>query len=248
MQSSAPGTTFRLTAGTYRLLQIQPKTGDVFLGVGPTTILSGAALISSVSRQGALYAAPYTSPQGQLNGSCLAQNPMCQYPEDLFFDNKPLLRVASAAQVSSGRWFLDYAHQQIIFFDNPSGHTVEISTARSAFSGPASNVLIESLDVEKYAVPAQMGAIGDQYPGPGWKVVGCQVRWNHGTGIHVVDQARVGGNIVFDNGQLGIAAEGTNIAIQNNQVSFNNFAGYDPGWEAGGVKIALATSVSFERQ
>jgi parallel beta-helix repeat protein len=243
VQQSPAGSFFVLLPGVYRSLQIQPKDGDVFIGFGTSTVISGAALLTTFNQIEGHYAASYTVPQGQLNGFCLAQSPMCTYPEDLFFDNKPLVRVASEAQIGAGKWFLDYNRQLVLFNDNPSGHTVEISSARSAFSGLAQNVTIRSLVVEKYAVPAQMGAIGDQYPGPGWQILNCTVRWNHGTGIHVVDGGLVSGNFVFNNGQKGVGANGVNVVIQNNEISYNNYAGFDPAWEAGGSKFALTTNL-----
>ncbi len=48
---------------------------------------------------------------------------------------------------------------------------MEISVTRRAFAGPAEKVTIENLIIEKYAIPPQMGAIGDQFPSPGWMVL-----------------------------------------------------------------------------
>ncbi len=244
VNNSPAGTTFTFTAGVYRLLQIKPKTGDTFVGSGNSAILTGAAQLSNFMSTGGDFASPYSQSQGQLNGSCLAQSPMCQYPEDLFFDEKPLARVSSVNQVAPGKWFLDYGRQLVIFADNPSGHIVEISSARSAFSGSAANVTIEGLTVEKYAIPAQMGAIGDQYPGQNWKVKHCLVRLNHGAGIHVLSGGVVQNNVVTQNGQLGIGASGAKVVIQSNEISFNNTGGFDPGWEAGGTKFSLTTNLT----
>ncbi len=110
---------------------------------------------------------------------------MCVYPEDLYFDNVPLLHVASLGAVGPGTWYFDYPHQTIYFANNPSGHVVEASVTSTAFSGSASNVTISGLIVEKYAVPAQFGAIGDQYPGPNWIVTNNEVRLNHSGGIYL---------------------------------------------------------------
>jgi hypothetical protein len=169
-------------------------------------------------------------------------------PEDLYFDNLPLLHVASLSAVGPGSWYFDYPNHNIYFFDNPYGHVVEASVTRSAFSGPAANVSISGLTVEKYAIPAQFGAIGDQYPGPNWTVSNNtvsnnEVRWNHGTGITVLSSSQANLNYSHHNGEKGIGGTGTNVLVEGNQVSFNNWAGFDPGWEAGGMKFALTTNL-----
>jgi Right handed beta helix region len=235
-------TTFVLQPGTYRLQSIQPKNWDTFTGQ-PGAILSGAQVVTSFTRMGALFAVAGQRQQGQLNGSCDQTHPRCMHPEDLFFDGRPLLHVADISQVAPGTWFFDYVNQIVYFADDPSGHTVEISTARSAFYGPASNVTVQGLVVDKYAVPAQFGAIGDQSPGPNWKVLNNEVRWNHGTGITLGDGGQASGNFVHDNGQKGIGGVGANLLVENNEICYNNWAGFDITWEAGGAKFAVATGL-----
>lgn len=133
--SQPPGTTFHLTAGVYRLQQIEPQDGDIFTGE-TATILSGASVLSQFQSVGTLWVASNQTQKGQATGACAPGFDACMYPEDLFFDDEPLHRVATRAEVKAGSWFFDYAHQQIVFADNPSGHLVETSVARSAFFWP----------------------------------------------------------------------------------------------------------------
>src|SRR5580658_2168088 len=242
VNANPEGTTFIFQPGIYRLQSIQPKNGDSFVGQN-SPILSGAQVLTAFTRQGNYWVAGGQTQQGQLNGICLAQYPMCQYPEDLYFDNVPLLHVASLSAVGPGSWYFDYPNHNIYFFDNPSGHVVEASVTRSAFSGPAANVTISGLTIEKYAVPAQFGAIGDQYPGPNWTVSNNEVRLNHGTGISLQSGSLATLNYVHNNGQKGIGGTGSNVLVEGNRVSFNNWAGFDPSWEAGGIKFAAATNL-----
>jgi Right handed beta helix region len=242
VNANPEGTTFIFPAGIYRLQSIQPKTGDSFVGQN-NPIFSGAQVLTAFTRQGNYWVVGGQTQQGQLNGVCLAQFPMCEYPEDLFFDNLPLLHVASLSAVVHGSWYFDYPNHNIYCFDDPSGHVVETSVTRSAFSGPAANVTISGLTVEKYAVPAQFGAIGDQYPGPNWMVTNNEVRWNHGGGIYLLSGSMATLNYVHHNGQKGMGGSGSNVLVEGNKVSFNNWAGFDPGWEAGGIKFALASNL-----
>jgi len=242
VSANPESTTFVFKPGIYRLQSIQPLNGDIFVGQN-NPVLSGAELLTAFTRQGSYWVAGGQTQQGQLNGVCLPQFPMCEYPEDLYFDNLPLLHVASLSAVGPGAWYFDYPNHNIYFFDNPSGHVVETSVTRSAFSGSAANVSISGLTVEKYAVPAQFGAIGDQYPGPNWTVRNNEVRLNHGAGIALLSGSTATMNYVHNNGQKGIGGSGSNILVQGNRVSFNNWAGFDPSWEAGGIKFAAATNL-----
>lgn len=237
------GTTFVLNAGVYRLQSIQPKDGDTFIGM-PGAVLSGAQLLTKFGREGSLWVVSNQSQQGQLNGYCDPWHPECMHPEDLYFDNAPLRHVQDLASVTSGAWYFDYTNHKIYFADDPTGHTVETSVARSAFSGQAKNVTIRGLTVEKYAIPAQFGAIGDQYPGPNWIVANNEVRWNHGNGINLASGGQALNNYVHHNGQKGIGGNGQNLLVQGNEISFSNWAGFDVSWEAGGVKFAQTNGLT----
>jgi len=237
-------TTFVLSAGTYRLQSIQPKNGDSFIGQNQP-ILSGAQVLTTFSRLGFFWFVDGQTQAGQRNGSCDPQHPLCMYPEDLYFDSVPLLHVGSLDAVGPGCWFFDYPNQRIYFADDPTGHLVETSVTRSAFSGSATNVTISGLIVEKYAVPAQFGAIGDQYPGSNWTVTSNEVRWNHSGGISLASGSTANQNYVHHNGQKGFGGSGNNILVQSNEVSFNNWAGFDCGWECGGMKFALTNNLTI---
>lgn len=242
VDANPENTTFVLQPGVYRFQSIQPKSGDSFVGQS-MPILSGARVLTSFTRSGSLWVAGGQNQHGQVHGFCDQQHSGCAYPEDLFFDSVPLLHVTTLAAVVPGSWYFDYPNQNIYFADDPTGHVVETSVTRSAFSGPAANVSISGLIVEKYAIPAQFGAIGDQYPGPNWTIGGNEVRWNHGTGISLLNGSQATGNNVHHNGQKGIGGLGTNIVVQDNTVSFNNWAGFDTGWEAGGLKFAVTNNL-----
>jgi hypothetical protein len=170
---------------------------------------------------------------------------MCIYPEDFFIDNVPLLRVASLSSVTTGTCFFNYASAKIYFLDTPTGHTVEVSTTNTAFDQGPNNVTIQGLIIEKYANPAQMGAIGNQYPGTGLIVTNNEVRLNHGVGINVGSSSRVTGNYVHNNGHEGVStASSSGVLIENNEIAFNNFDGFSVTWDAGGAKFGTATSLT----
>ena len=253
-----PGTSFTLTGGIYRQQSIVPKSGDFFQGL-PGAVLDGAKVLPSGNwfTDGTLWADPtdYTAkfPGWQQNGFCDAAHPACTYPEDLFYDNIPKNRAlpnpdcpTAMHAAGSGSWCIDYGYGIVYSKDDPTGHTVELSATRSAFSGSASRVRIVNLTVEKYAVPGQFGAIGDQYPGTGWTIERNVVRWNHGAGINVTTNARIINNFIHDNGEKGVGAGGGNVLIQGNEISGNNYAGFGCNWECGGVKAAQVNGYTVQ--
>jgi len=244
VNANPAGTTFNIKAGLYRGQAVSPKDGDVFIGE-PGAILNGAILLANFVRQGGLWVATASVPEGQTGvGQVEPGWEGSLYPSDLFFNDVALQHVLSLDAVVSGKWYIDYGKGKIYVADNPAGKTVEISVTRAAFSGLASNVTIKGFVVEKYAIPAQMGAIGEQYQGANWIIQGNEVKLNHGCGITGASGARIIGNNSHHNGQKGIGGAALSprspvagILVENNEMAFNNTLHYVIGWEAGGAKF-----------
>jgi hypothetical protein len=267
VNNAAAGTTFVIYPGTYRLTApIVPKTGDTFIGqtacAPPTTscpaILSGSKLLTSFQHSGSYYYVTGQTQQGETlitTTQCLPGYLACLYPEDLFFDGVPKLRVTALSDVGPGTWFFDYANQTIYFSDNPTGHTVETSATPAAFQSSANNVTIKYLTVEEFAVPVLLGAIGmndtiSPTLGANWTTEYSEIMLNHGSGVKVVFGSQVLNNYIHNNGNLGVGG-GTlmgaltvtppsvtsGILVEGNEVSYNNYAYVKPNYGAGGVKF-----------
>lgn len=259
VNANPANTVFILSGGTYANQSVVPKSGDQFIGESGAT-LDGSLALSAWNLSSGLWvsASGWTTP-GQVNGMCDGTHPACDLPEDLFFDNQPKLRVAPsagscpAAVVSAGEWCLDYTTGNVYSFDAPAGHTTTMSVTRYAFCGRVgcvgagalvSNVVISGITVQKYAIPAQMGAIGDQYPGTNWTLDTVEAWLNHGRGINVSSGSTVTNSRAHHNGQMGIGGGGTAVMVRGTDMSYNNYAGFDCGWECGGLKFAQATQLT----
>ncbi|MGO8814046.1 MAG: right-handed parallel beta-helix repeat-containing protein [Terriglobia bacterium] len=246
VNNNPTNTTFSLAPGIHRLQSVVPKTGDVFVGQ-TGAIVSGAALLTSFTQSGSYWTAHVSVTQASsYPGQCNASSPACIYPEDLFFNNVPKTRVTSLASVGPGKWYLNYSTGTAYMGDNPAGYTVEMSELRQAFYGSASSVQINNLTIEKYACPAQMGAVDGSGGGATWAVEYSEIRFNHGRGISTGNGMWAYKNLIHYNGQLGIGGGGTSFTVQSNQIYNNNYAGYSYYWEAGGAKFANATTVIVE--
>jgi PKD domain. len=239
VDAAAEGASILLRSGIHRLSRaIIPKSGQTFVGE-TGTVLSGARRLSNFSR-----AAGYWVISGQTQGGpvigtptdgvCLSDQARCGYPEDLFIDHVVLKHVASLAEMGPGRWFFDYANDQIYIGDDPTGRLVETSVASFAFDGWATGVTVRGMIIEKFASPSHEAALNSH--GPGWIIEHCEVRWNHFAGIRTVDGALARGNLVHHNGGLGFIGSGRGVQVDGNEIAYNNTLGYNPYWAAGGSK------------
>jgi parallel beta-helix repeat protein len=274
--SSRPeGTTFIFTPGTYRLSEpILPKNNDKFIGqtlcAPPASscpaIISGGVVIGPLATfDGTNYQVAKQRQHGPRGATtnCEPSWLACIYPEDLFFDGTPYRHLDSPAlpTIGPGEWWFDYTNHVIYFHDDPSGHTVETSVINNGFGGPANNVTIQYLTLEKFADMYPVGAIGATQ-GPNaltqqtnWTVENCEVRWNHGFGVRVNYHMHILNNYIHDNGQTGIGGgigwgaapslQSTNagILIQGNTINRNDYAHFDPLFGSGGIKIGATSGI-----
>jgi parallel beta-helix repeat protein len=236
VNANPAGTSFLLKAGVHRMQQVRPKDGDSFVGESGT-ILSGARLLTTFTRSGGYWVASGQTQQGVRQGQCEASHPLCDQSEELFVDDVRLEPVASLSALAVGKWYFDYAGDRIYLADDPSGRRVEASVKPHAFEGTASNVALRGLIIEKYATPAQEGAIHGR-DSDGWIVEGNEVRWNHGVGIRIGDRMHVLNNHMHHNGQFGISGFGDDVLVEGNEWDRNNTAGFNSGWGAGGSKFS----------
>lgn len=245
------GTTFRLRTGVHRITSpVFPTDGTVVVGE-PGAILSGARLLTSFTRSGSYWVATGQTQQGSVvqadagYQTCTPEAPRCMYPEDLFLDDRLLRHVARLTDVAPGRWFFDYAADAIYMGDDPTGRRVEVGVASAAFDGAARSVTLRALVVEKFATPSQESAI--RGGGGSWVVEDCEVRWNHFTGLRSHSDSVARRNHVHHNGAFGLNGSGRNILVEDNEIAYNNIAGYDPYWGAGGTKWVYTDGLTVRR-
>jgi len=241
-------TRFTLKPGTYRLQSVIPKDDDSFVGQ-TGAIVSGAALLTNFTQAGSYWTASVdVTEASSYRGVCSSSSPACAYPEDLFFNSVPKVRVTSLSAVGAGTWYLNYTTGTAYIGDDPSGSTVEISLLPYAFSGNAQSVTLNNLVIEKYACQAGSGAVDGESGSSSWTVENSEIRYNHGMGVGIGDGMYVYKNNIHNNGELGVGGNGTggasNVRVNGNTLSYNNYAGYSVYWEAGGAKFCTVTNLT----
>jgi parallel beta-helix repeat protein len=236
-----PGTRFRIAAGTHRLPHsLEPKKYQQFLGA-PGSIVSGAKVLTDWRSAGPHWYVSGqtqrlpTTPVGGSIGSCKPEYPRCFRGEDVFLDGRLLRHVGSLDQVGPGRYFFDYERDRIYIGDDPSGHVIETSVAAQALVSNASGVVVQNLVIEMFGGHGQSAAVHGG-GSPGWSLIDCEVRFNHGAGAKV-SSGVVAGSYVHHNGKFGLAGSGEGNRVIGNEIAYNNTAGYDRG--AGGAKWVL---------
>ena len=180
--------------------------------------------------------------QRQYRGRCQAEYPLCIFPEDVFVDDLPIVRVEHQEELGPGRWWSDSSAGLIYLADDPAGRKVELGATRKAFSGNARGVTIRGFIIEKYAQPAGEAAI-DGKNADDWTVDQNEIRWNHAVGIRAGNGWKVLNNKTHHNGDCGMGGSGRDILVEGNEMYKNNYAGYWPGWEAGGAKFVLTENL-----
>jgi len=252
---------------------IMAKDNDKFVGESSCAppanscpaILTGSVEVGSLAKpDGSNFAVPRQNQQGGRGGHvCDPEWDGCKYPEDLFIDEVPLRHLDSPTMpnISSGEWWFDYANHVIYFHDDPAGHKVETSVVNTAFGGPANNLTIQYLTVQEFAGMYPVGAIGIYHgkeelnQGVNWTIEHCDIKLNHSFGVRANYRIHVLNNYIHDNGQLGIGggvavpsepekqAIDSGILIMGNTISHNNYAHFNPGFGAGGIKVGSTSGI-----
>lgn len=73
---------------------------------------------------------------------------------------------------------------------------------------------------------------------PAW-TTSARGRGTTGVGLYVGSGTQVRGGNFSHNGRLGMGGSGNGFTVQGAEIAFNNYAGYDSGWEAGCSKETI---------
>lgn len=239
VEEEGEGAVIVLGPGVHRLQSIQPKRGQHLIGE-EGAILNGAMILTDFTIENDLWVHRGITAEGEQRGTCANRQSACRLPENLFIDDVRLTRVLTLREVGEGKWYLDYDTDTLYLGSDPSGKLVELSVLPFAIQSDAREVTIEGLIIEKYATPAQHGAVS---PGHGWQIQGNEIRWVHGTGIRAGTDLIVSDNYLHHNGQFAIAGGGSNSIYERNEIAFNHLGDFSFLWAAGGTKFVHSSGL-----
>ena len=149
---------------------------------------------------------------------------------------------------------LDYSTGNIYLADNPTGHKIEVSVTHFAiYAANVANVTIENLIIDKYSPPGGYGAISGVdptgasiIPSFNWSIQNVEARYCHGAGIALSNHMAVSKSFLHNNGEYGAGGTGNNITFNDNEVSFNNQAGFLPE-VAAGARFTNSVGLTVEK-
>ena len=247
VDAAPEGATVCFGAGSYRMTTpIYPHAGQTLIGNHAT--LTGARVLSGFTRTSRGWTIGGQTQQGEQTGTCVGTSTACHYPDDVLRDGRPLKRVVRASHLTKGSYYFDYARNRITLHDSPRGHAMRAMVAPAAIvsrsGADGANVTVTGFTITHFASLAQHGAIDTT--APGWLIENNTVEVNHGSGIRSDGHVTITHNRMLRNGQLGVGGSGSETTVTDNEIAYNNTAGFDGGWEAGGGKWAVTDGLDVE--
>ncbi len=168
--------------------------------------------------------------------------PLADNRDMLFINNTSLKQVATLDEVAAGKFYVNYAANQIYVGTNPIGQVVESTRYTTPFLykdpdtgkeiASPNGLIIKGLGFAHFADGVLIKSLGLQ-------LMDNTFAWNGWVGVRgQAENALIKGNIVAYNGRNGINFKTfTNSVLEGNQVYDNNIENYDNSWAAAGIKI-----------
>ena len=176
-----------------------------------------------------------------------AAYPAAGYPDQVWIDGVALTQVTSAAQVTTGTFFVDRAAKRLVLGSDPSGRTVEASTLQRGIQVFAEGTKLLGFGVRRYATNvAQLGTVGIRVKNA--TVENVAVVDNATIGLVVRNSGHLLQNVtVSNNGLQGIGGnQADNLTIRNASVTGNNAQHFNPEPVSAGSKISDSRNVRVE--
>ena len=163
---------------------------------------------------------------------CEGGSQRCRWPEQVFLDGEPLDQVASEPR--PGQFALDEG-RKVILADDPANRLVEVTTRDRWIIGASDDVAVRGFTM-KHA--AKDGLWNGGYSR--WTVENNDLSHAHAKNLALTlgSSLLARNNDLHDAGQLGMSSNDAEIDILDNRLYGNNTEAFDPGWEAGGMKVA----------
>ncbi len=243
VDAAAPGAVVTVPACMYRETVTINK--PLTLDGQPGAEIRGSDVWSSGWKKRGRYWTRGTVPAfAQGNWPCESRsNGRCRWPEQVFFDGRPLEQVASNPQ--SGQFAID-SSRRVIMADDPRGHMIEVTTREYWITGQSDNVTIQGFTMKHAAPPAQHGALSnDGYDN--WTIQNNTLSDAHGAVVSLLAASglKLLNNDISRGGQLGVHGwQVSDSLVQGNHIHDNNTDAFDAGWEAGGLKISSSQNVT----
>jgi hypothetical protein len=174
------------------------------------------------------------------------QHPLAAHPDQVWIGGKELTQVATAAEVKTGTFAVDYASSKLYIGSDPSGKEVRASDKTKAFAIQAAGSTLRGVGIRRYAtsVPG-FGAVTVEAPGV--TVQDVTIEQDATTGLFVGAANCVVRNVTLrDNGMLGMNANyADNLLVSAVRSTHNNLQRFNSAPVSGGFKITRTRGISI---
>ncbi|NJP25603.1 right-handed parallel beta-helix repeat-containing protein [Microbispora hainanensis] len=175
------------------------------------------------------------------------ENPVANWPDQVFVDGQQQRQVADRDKVTPGTFAVDYDTGRLYLGSDPTGHEVRASTlAEALYLNLAHGSSVLGIGFRRYATPLKrMGAV---------KGYGNDMTFENDVfadtavaGLSILgDRIVVRHNAMLRNGQLGLHAHRTNGAVvTGNLMEGNNWERFEQAPVSGGMKMTKSTGLQL---
>lgn len=259
---AASGGTVVIRGGSYHESVVIPAGKTLTLQSYPLegVWLEGSEVVPSFAASGSNYVASnwnytfdssptytWAAPDGTTPGwGFVSPNyPMAAHPDQVWIDGVAQKQVATLAEVSLGKFFVDYTAAKLYLGSNPTGKVVRASSLKQALNVRSSNSIVRGIGVQRYApsVP-HMGTVTLEKPFVVLENV--SITDNSTTGLAVASTDVTVRNVtVARNGMLGAnAAYSDRLKVIALDSYSNNLERFNNSPVSGGMKIGRTRTVS----
>ncbi len=224
------GATIVLRGGTYResLMMKRPVTLQAYPHEQPWIV--GSDLVTGFTPNGSTWTRAVAK---TLCDTCFPAQvidpnyPAAGLPEQVFLDGTPLQQVVSSSAVTSGTFFYDAAHGQLVLGSDPTGHAVEVTTRAMALlvSSSAGGAAVKGIGFQRTGSTFDSTAAGMVVSSaPSATFDHDTFAWSASRGLIVYGVNNVVSNSLFlYNGSNGFHAHmADGLVFQNNRVGFSD--------------------------
>ena len=176
----------------------------------------------------------------------IGTNPMAADPDLLFIDGVAQKQVATAGEVTAGRFYVSDAGNTIVIGSDPTGKEVRASDISQAINVNGPNSVIQGIGVRRYANGYEKGG-AIKMSNVGGIIRDVVIRDVATMGLSVSNRDKLIDRVTVRRaGQLGIAGyHNDNSVVRNSIASDNNTEGFKDAPVAGGMKFCAARTITI---
>ncbi len=215
--------------------------------------VKGSVVASTLTAGAGGWSMPFTPLCGNCypSGAYNPAAPAAGLPEQVFVDSAPVTQAVTKAAMGPNSFFVDRSANKLWLNDDPTGHTVEVTTLASALTigGSAAGTAIKGIGFAHWGTVYQGGMnVAIMVSAPNVTFDSDTFAWASSRALGVYGANDVVTNSRFlNNGMNGVTAHMVGgFDFENNEVAFSNYEQWSitpsPFAQIAGVKITHATN------